>query len=71
MTLIEGVIMLKKNLLYVLGALMFILWAGQPVQAQSAPRIPLKKKTCGDLWPVKQDEQVGLYRQDRSAHHPV
>ena len=51
--------MLKKNLLYLLGALMFILWAGQPVQTQSTPEIPLKKQTCGDLWPVKQDKKWG------------
>ena len=51
--------MLKKNLLYLLGALMFILWAGQPVQSQSTPEIPLKKKTCGDLWPVEKDKKWG------------
>jgi hypothetical protein len=51
--------MLKKNLLYLLGALMFILWAGQPVQSQSTPEIPMKKKTCGDLWPVKKDNKWG------------
>lgn len=51
--------MLKKNLLYLLGALMFILWAGQPVQSQSTPEIPLKKRTCGDLWPVEQDNKWG------------
>jgi hypothetical protein len=55
----DGVIMLKKNLLYLLGALMFILWAGQPVQSQSTPKIPLKKKTCGDLWPVVKDKKCG------------
>ena len=51
--------MLKRHLLYVLGALMFILWAGQPVQSQSTPEIPLKTKTCGDLWPVKQGNKWG------------
>ena len=51
--------MLKRHLLYVLGALMFILWAGQPVQTQSTPEIPLKTKTCGDLWPVKQGNKWG------------
>jgi hypothetical protein len=51
--------MSKKNLLYLFGVLMCILWAGQPVQAQSTPEIPLKKKTCGDLWPVKQDKKWG------------
>jgi hypothetical protein len=51
--------MLKKNLLYLLGGLMFILWAGQPVQSQSTPEIPLKKRTCGDLWPVMQDNKWG------------
>lgn len=51
--------MLKKNLLCLLGALMFILWAGQPGQTQSTPEIPMKKKTCDDLWPVKQDNKWG------------
>ena len=51
--------MLKRNLLYLLGALMFILWAGQTVQTQSTPEIPLKKKTCGDLWPVEQHKKWG------------
>jgi hypothetical protein len=55
----EGVIMLKKNLLYLLGALMFILWAGQPVQSQSTPEVRLKKQTCGDLWPVEKDNKWG------------
>jgi hypothetical protein len=48
-----------KKLLYLLGVLMLILYAGQPAQSQSTPEIPLKKKTCGDLWPVKQDNQWG------------
>ena len=30
--------MLKKSLVYVLGAMMVILWAGQPVQSQSTTR---------------------------------
>jgi hypothetical protein len=51
--------MLRKDLLYLLGALMFILWAGQPVQSQSTPEIPMKKRTCGDLWPVKQHKKWG------------
>jgi hypothetical protein len=51
--------MLRKALLYLLGALMFILWAGQPGQSQSTPEIPLKKKTCGDLWPVYKDKKWG------------
>jgi hypothetical protein len=51
--------MQKKSLVYVLGALMLILWAGQPVQSQSTPEIPLKKKTCGDLWPVEQNKKWG------------
>jgi WG containing repeat len=55
--------MLKKSLFYVLGALMLILWAGQPVQSQSTPGIPLKKKTCGDLWPVKQGDKWGYIDQ--------
>ena len=38
---------------------MFILWAGQPVQCQSTPEIPLKKRTCGDLWPVEKDKKWG------------
>ena len=51
--------MLKKNLLYVLGALMIFLWAGQSVQSQSIRKRPLKKKTCGDLWPVVKDKKCG------------
>jgi hypothetical protein len=51
--------MLKKSLLYLLGALMLILWAGPPVQSQSTPEIPLKKQTCGDLWPVEKDKKWG------------
>jgi hypothetical protein len=51
--------MRKKNLLYLLGALMFILWAGQPVHTQSTPEIPLKKKACGGLWPVEQVKKWG------------
>jgi hypothetical protein len=51
--------MLLRNLLYLLGALMLILWAGQPVQSQSLRKRPLKKKTCGDLWPVVKDEKCG------------
>jgi WG containing repeat len=48
-----------KNLLYLLGALMFILWTSQPVQSQSPPEIPMKKKTCEDLWPVEHDKKCG------------
>ena len=55
--------MLKKSLFYVLGALVLILWAGQPVQSQSAPGVPLKEKTCGDLWPVEQGEKWGYIDQ--------
>jgi hypothetical protein len=55
----DGVVMLKKNLLYLLGALMFFLWAGQSVQSQSIRKRPLKKKTCGDLWPVVKDKKCG------------
>ena len=51
--------MLKKNLLYLLGALMFILWAGQVAQSQPTSEIPLKKKTCGELWPVVKDKKCG------------
>ncbi len=51
--------MLRKNLLYLLGALMFILWAGQPVQAQSDAGEALKQKTCGDLWPVEKHNKRG------------
>ena len=51
--------MLPKNLLYLLGALMFILWAGLPVQAQSGAGQSLKKKTCRDLWPVEQHKKWG------------
>jgi hypothetical protein len=51
--------MLKKRLPYVLGVLVVILWAGQPVPSQSAPGTPLKKQTCGDLWPVEQGHKWG------------
>jgi hypothetical protein len=51
--------MLQRNLLYVLGALMLILWAGQPVQSQSGAEKPLKEKTCGNLWRVEQDKKWG------------
>jgi hypothetical protein len=51
--------MLKRNLLYVLGTLMVILWAGQPVQAQSAPEASLKKRTSANLWPVEQGKKWG------------
>jgi hypothetical protein len=51
--------MLRKALLYLLGALMFFLWAGQPGQSQSTPEIPKKKRTCGELWPVYKDKKGG------------
>jgi hypothetical protein len=51
--------MLPRNLLNLLGVLMVILWANQPAQPQSTPEIPLKKQTCGDLWPVQQDKKWG------------
>jgi hypothetical protein len=51
--------MLQKSLLYLLGALMLILWAGHPIKAQSAADQPTKKKTCPDLWPVQQDNKWG------------
>jgi hypothetical protein len=51
--------MVKKNLIYLLGALMLVLWAGQPVRSQSTPEIPMKKRTCGDLWPVEQHNKWG------------
>jgi hypothetical protein len=51
--------MLRKSLLCALGALIFILWAGQPGQSQSTPKIPPTKKTCGDLWPVEQNNKWG------------
>jgi hypothetical protein len=51
--------MLRKCLLYVLGALVVILWAGQPIPSQSAPGTPLMKQTCGDLWPVEQGRKWG------------
>ncbi len=51
--------MVNKHLLYLLGALMFILSAGQPVQGQSVPDIPSKEKTCDDLWPVTQGGKCG------------
>lgn len=50
--------MLQKKMLYLLGALMFILWTGQPIPAQSAEK-SLKQKTCGDLWPVEQHKNWG------------
>jgi hypothetical protein len=54
----------KRNLLlYVLGALMFILWAGQPVHSQSTPEIPIKKRTCSGLWPVEQHNKWGYIDQ--------
>jgi hypothetical protein len=55
--------MLKKNLVYVLGALLLILWAGQPVRSQSTPEIPVKKRTCGGLWPVEQNKKWGYIDQ--------
>jgi hypothetical protein len=51
--------MLPKKLLYLLGGLMFILWAGQPLQAQSDAGKAPKEKTCGDLWPVLQHQKYG------------
>jgi hypothetical protein len=51
--------MLQKNLLYGLGALMLILWAGQLVQAQSGAGKSLQKKACRDLWPVEQQNKWG------------
>jgi hypothetical protein len=51
--------MLKNSLLYLLGALIFILWAGQPVQAQSAAGNSTQGKTCPELWPVKQHGKWG------------
>ena len=62
--------MLKKSLVYVLGALMFILWAGQPVQSQSLPAIPLKKANLRRPVAGTAGEKVGLYRQDRAGRHP-
>lgn len=51
--------MLQRNLFYVLGALMLILWAGHPVLSQSDAEPSLKKKNCGDLWPVQQNKKWG------------
>jgi DNA-binding transcriptional regulator/RsmH inhibitor MraZ len=51
--------MLKKSLLFLLGALMLILWASQPGQSQPAPGMPPKPRTCGDLWPVEQNNKWG------------
>jgi hypothetical protein len=51
--------MLKRHLLSLLGALLFILWAGQPGLSPSAAETPQKKRACGDLWPVKQDNKWG------------
>lgn len=55
----------KKFLLYLLAAATFIHWAGQPGQTQSTPETPLKKKTCGELWPVEQGDKWGYI--DRSG----
>jgi hypothetical protein len=49
----------SKSLHYLLVALIFFLWAGQPIQAQSAAERSPKKKTCGDLWPVQQGKKWG------------
>lgn len=51
--------MLKKKLVYLLWALMLILWTGHPGQTQSTPETPLKQKTCGGLWPVEQNNKWG------------
>jgi hypothetical protein len=51
--------MLPKNLLYLLTALMLVLWAGQPVQAQSDAGKTPKKEACDGLWPVKQGKKWG------------
>jgi hypothetical protein len=53
------VVMLKKNLVSLLGALMLILWTGQSGQTQSTPEMPMQKKTCANLWPVEQDNKWG------------
>jgi hypothetical protein len=50
--------MQTKNLLYVLGALVLILWTGQPVQAQSAGESP-QQKNCPELWPVERQGKWG------------
>jgi hypothetical protein len=55
--------MLIRNLLYVIGALMFILGTGQPVHSQSTPEIPLKKRSCSDLQPVEQNNKWGYIDQ--------
>jgi hypothetical protein len=51
--------MLKKHLLCLLGAAIFILCLGQPGQAQSTPEAPSKKKKCGVLWPVERGDKWG------------
>jgi hypothetical protein len=51
--------MVSKRLLWLVGALMVILWAGQPGQAQSAADHPTKGKTCPELWPVAQGKKCG------------
>jgi hypothetical protein len=51
--------MRQKRLLYVLGALMLILWAALPVQSQSEPRRSPQKEACGGLWPVEQHKKWG------------
>jgi hypothetical protein len=49
--------MAKRNLLYLIVALMVIFWGSQSVQSQSETE--LKKKTCGDLLLVEQHNKWG------------
>ena len=51
--------MLKKHLLCLLGAALFIFCLGQPGQAQSTPEALPKKKKCGELWPVEKGDKWG------------
>jgi hypothetical protein len=51
--------MLKKNLPYLLVALIAIILVNQPVKTQSESETPLKKKACSSLWPVEQNHKWG------------
>lgn len=51
--------MRPRKLLYLLGALLFILGAGQPVQTQSDAGKSQTKEPCRELWPVVQHDKYG------------
>jgi hypothetical protein len=54
-----GGIMVPKSLLWLLVALVVILWAGPPGQARSAADHATQGKTCPELWPVTRGEKSG------------